>query len=146
MTHAADKFKFLVGGRVYAFEKRNTESTETHRGHREKQGYPLRKHGLDPGGAWAAHLDRGKGAPGITSGYAGSRLRRARATRTTTPPAVSMEFHAFRDQPSFGGPLDREPGISPWQFSASSVALCVLRVPSFSVIPIYPLYLECEVP
>ena len=56
--------------------------------------------GCIPGAPGTRFLGRDFGAPGITSGCAGSRLRRARAARATAPSASSVDFRVFRDQPS----------------------------------------------
>jgi len=144
--HAADKFKFLVCGNTPALEMRNAKDTESRSGHRGKPEQPLEKHGLDPGGAWAALLRRGKGASGITSGYAGSRLRRARAAEATALSVVSVQFHVFRNQPSLGGLAGTKVGTSPLHFSVASAALCVLCVPAFSRTPAALLGFECEIP
>lgn len=88
--------------------------------------------GCIPGAPGLRLLGRDPGAPGITSGRAGGRLRRARAARATAPSVSSVVFRVFRDQLGIGEFLDIWGGTTPHLFSVSSAALCFLCVPAFT--------------
>lgn len=96
-------------------------------------GFRSKSTGCIPGAPGLRLLGRDPGAPGITSGYAGSRFWRARATRATVHSVSSVVFRVFRDQPGIGEFLGIWGGTTPHLFSVSSAALCVLCVPAFTL-------------
>ena len=124
---------------------RTTEGTEKSTGHgrrRRKQeatetGMGVRSNsaGCIPGAPGLRLLGRDPGAPGITSGYAGSRLRRARAARGGASSAISVVFRVFRNQSGIGEFPGIWGGTTPHPFSVCSAALCVLCVPAFTLDP-----------